>query len=113
MEENAFRRHTDVKITLTMDPNKEEFNLHKVILAANSTFFRKMFYNDPKNVYEIGGISYEDWGIAIRCMYRQQPPFVMTNTLLATLKYLGCEKIIENRRNQIESDAAQIMKYLG
>ena len=34
MEENAFRRYTDVKIILTMDPNKEEFDLHKVILTS-------------------------------------------------------------------------------
>ena len=113
MEDSAFRRHTDVKIILTMDPNKEEFNLHKVILAANSTFFRKMFYNDPKNVYEIGGISYEDWSIAIRCFYLQQPPFVMTNSLRRTLDYLGCGKIIANHRSQIESGAEEIMKYLA
>ena len=113
LDGNAFDRHTDVKITLTMDPNKEEFDLHKMILASNSTFFRKMFHNDPKNVYEIGGISYEDWSIAIRCMYLQEPPFVMTNSLRRTLDYLGCEKIIANHRSWIDSNAAEIMKNLA
>ena len=93
MEDKAFRRHTDVKIILTMDPNKEEFNLHKVILASNSTFFRKMFYNDPKNVYEIGAVNKEDFDLALGCMYGKQTPCRMTDTLLETLHYLGCDKI--------------------
>ena len=97
---SAFNRHSDVKIILTMDPSKE-FHPQKAILAANSTFFRKMFYNDTKSVYEIGGISYEDWSI-----WRMED-------LSATLHYLGCEKIIENHRRQIESGAALIMKYLA
>ena len=103
MEENAFRRYTDVKIILTMDPNKEAFDLHKAILAANSSFFRKMFYCDPKNFYEIGGVNKEDFGLALGCMYGQQMPGRMTDTLLATLHYLGCDKIAARIEEAIQT----------
>ena len=34
MEENAFRRYTDVKIILTMDPNKEDKPHHLCVLET-------------------------------------------------------------------------------
>ena len=93
LDGNAFNRHSDVKIILTMDPNKEEFHLHKVILAANSTFFRKMFYNDPRPVYEVGDISKEDFDVVIAAMYGRGEFLAGTNSLMKTLDYLGCDKI--------------------
>ena len=106
----AFSRHHDVKIVLDMDPTKEEYNLHKTILALHSPFFRKMFFNEPtKNVFEVGGISKQDFDVVIAAMYGRVHLLSATNTLLQTLRYLGCDKIIANRQKMIKNVAENIL----
>ena len=46
----AMGDYEDVKIILSDDPIRPEYRLHKVILAAQSSFFRKLFYHEPKEV---------------------------------------------------------------
>ena len=50
--------YKDVKITLSDDPERLEYRLHKVILAASSSFFRSLFFYDPKEAYDIGRASF-------------------------------------------------------
>ena len=109
----AFSRHHDVKIVLDMDPTKEEYNLHKTILALHSPFFRKMFFNEPtKNVFEVGGISKQDFDVVIAEMYGRVHLLSATNTLLQTLRYLGCDKIIANRQRLTKDVAENILKSM-
>ena len=109
---DAFNRHSDVKIILTMDPSKEEIHLHKTILAYNSAFFRKMFYNDPRPVYELGGIPRADFDVVIAGMYGRGNLLPATNTLSATLRYLGCNTILANRQRMIKDVAENILKSI-
>ena len=65
-------RYWDVKIILSDDPMKPEYYLHKLILAAQSSFFRKLFYHEPKEVYEIGAVSKRGFEAVIGLMYGRE-----------------------------------------
>ena len=90
-------RYTDVKIILLDDPMKPEYNLHKVILAATSSFFRKLFYHEPKRVYEIGAVSKRGFEDVLGYIYRQTMTLTTDNydSIRETALYLGCEEIME------------------
>ena len=109
LQKDAYK---DVKIILSDDPMRTEFKLHKVILAAESSFFRKLFYYEPKDVYEIGAVSRRGFGTVLRCMYGSDKilvefdaslhlyTFAGRSTYLSTLDevmdvvvYLGCERL--------------------
>ena len=59
----------DVKIILVDEPMRPEYHLHKVILAASSSFFRKLFYHEPKEVYEIGAVTKKGFEAVLKLMY--------------------------------------------
>ena len=90
-------RYTDVKIILSDEPMKPEYHLHKVILAATSSFFRKLFYHEPKPVYEIGAMSKRSFEDVLGYMYRQTITLTYKNfeSIRETALYLGCEEIME------------------
>ena len=46
--------------------------MYKVILAAQSSFFRKLFYREPKEVYEIGALYKIGLEAVIGLMYGSQ-----------------------------------------
>ena len=79
-------RFTDVKIILGDEPQKPSYKLHKLILAAHSTFFRNMFRHDPKEVYEIGAVSKKRFEDMISYLYG--------GTL--TLDYNNFDEILED-----------------
>ena len=62
-------RFTDVTIILEDEPSRPSHKLHKLILAAHSSFFRKMFFRDPKEVYEIGAVSKKSFEDMISYIY--------------------------------------------
>ena len=97
-EESAFAmgKYKDVKIILSDDPRRPEYQLHKVILAAHSSFFRKLFYHDPKEVYEIGAVSKIEFEAILGYIYGQKlEPVLYCWNIMVTLRYLGCDKIIK------------------
>ena len=95
-------RYTDVKIILSDEPMKPEYHLHKVILAATSSFFRKLFYHEPKPVYEIGAMSKRSFEDVLGYMYRQTITLTYENfeSIRETALYLGCEEIMERMNNK-------------
>ena len=62
-------RFTDVTIILEDEPSRPSYKLHKLILAAHSSYFRKMFHRDPREVYEIGAISKKSFEDMISYIY--------------------------------------------
>ena len=95
-------RYTDVKIILSDEPMKPEYHLHKVILAATSSFFRELFYHEPKPVYEIGAMSKRSFEDVLGYMYRQTITLTYENfeSIRETALYLGCEEIMERMNNK-------------
>ena len=61
--------YTDVTIILSDDSGRPEYRLHKMILAVHSSFFRHLFYDEPKEVYEIGAVSKKTFERFISCIY--------------------------------------------
>ena len=97
-EESAFAmgKYTDVKIILSDVPRRPEYHLHKVILAAHSSFFRKLFRDEPKDVYEIGAVSKIEFEAILGNIYEQRfEPLLYHWSNSDTLRYLGCDKIIK------------------
>ena len=90
--------YSDVKIIITDDTMRPEYRLHKVILAAQSSFLRKLFYHEPKDVYEIGAISKGCFETVLRYMYGGR--LILTEQNYGETEdaiiYLGCEKIMAN-----------------
>ena len=93
-------RYTDVKIILSDEPMKPEYHLHKVILAATSSFFRKLFYHEPKSVYEIGAVPKNGFEEVLGYMYLQTMTLTYDNyySISETALYLGCEEIMERMK---------------
>ena len=92
LEDSRFK---DVKIVLSDDPMKPEYHLHKVILAASCSFFRKLFYHEPKEVYEIGSVSKGGFDFVLRFIY-------------------GCGHLNLTQQNVDEfEDVVRSMNYLG
>ena len=56
-------------IILSDDPERPEYRLHKMILAVHSSFFRHLFYDEPKEVYEIRAVSKKTFDGFISCIY--------------------------------------------
>ena len=71
-EDTEMSGYKDVKIILSDEPMRPRYHLHKVILAAQSSFFRKLFYHEPKDVYEIGAVSKGGFEAIIDIMYGQR-----------------------------------------
>ena len=94
-------RYTDVKIILSDEPTKPEYLLHKVILAATSSFFRKLFCHEPKKVYEIGAVSKSGFDHVLGHIYGQTLTANADNFdgIVDTALYLGCEGITERLNN--------------
>ena len=116
-EDTEMSRYKDVKIILKDEPMRPRYHLHKVILAARSSFFRKLFKHESKDVYEIGAVSKGGFEAIIDIMYGQRtirnkeyytiPDFVTTREtcpdlaremghitnieLWDTALYLGCQ----------------------
>ena len=95
-------RYWDVKIILSDDPMKPEYYLHKVILAAQSSFFRKLFYHEPKEVYEIGAVSKRGFEAVINILYGKTTYINDINnindivdSIEDTALYLGCQLIVD------------------
>ena len=70
-EDTEMSRYKDVKIILVDEPMRPGYHLHKVILAAFSSFFRKLFYHEPKEVYEIGAVTKKGFEAVLKLMYGQ------------------------------------------
>lgn len=87
--------YKDVKIILSDEPMKPEYLLNKVILAAASSFFRKLFQHEPKEVYEIGAVSKRGFEHILGWMYGQGLTVTdeHVNAIMDTARYLGCEEI--------------------
>ena len=87
--------YMDVKIILSDDPMRPEYRLHKVILAAQSTFFRKLFYHEPKEVYEIGAVAKGAFDSVLGYMYGGDLILTEHNydDIMEVVLYLGCEKM--------------------
>ena len=90
----------DVKIILVDEPMRPEYHLHKIILAAQSSFFRKLFYHEPKEVYEIGAVTKKGFEAVLKLMYGQTLTlytysFDMDIIIIIqeTSLYLGCRLI--------------------
>ena len=71
-EDTEMSGYKDVKIILSDEPMRPRYHLHKVILAAQSSFFHKLFYHEPKDVYEIGAVSKGGFEAIIDIMYGQR-----------------------------------------
>ena len=97
--EETSNDYNDVIIILSDEPTKVEYHLHKVLLAAHSQFFRKLFYRDPKKKYEIGSVHKKEFGYILGYIYQKElPPLRYFSKIMGhmgTLLYLGCEEIIE------------------
>ena len=87
--------YKDVKFILSDEPMKPEYLLNKVILAAASSFFRKLFQHEPKEVYEIGAVSKRGFEHILGWMYGQDLTVTdeHVNAIMDTARYLGCEEI--------------------
>ena len=87
--------YKDVKITLSDDPDRPEYHLHKVILAASSSFFRNLFFYDPKEAYDIGAVSKLQFEAVIGYIYGQHLILTAHNweDILEAVLYLGCDKM--------------------
>ena len=92
-------RFKDVKIILS--DGLHEYLLHKVILAAASSFFRKLFYHEPKKVYEIGSVSKRGFDSVLGYIYLQTLTLTADNFdgIMAAALYLGCDEIVERMKN--------------
>ena len=90
-------RFTDVKIILGDEPQKPSYKLHKLILAAHSSYFRKMFHRDPREVYEIGAISKKSFEDMISYIYGGTLTVVNNDfdKILEPINYLQMEKLEE------------------
>ena len=78
-------------VTITLD-DKSSFRLHKLILAANSSFFRKLFYHQPKMAYEVGGVSKKSFEAMMGYMYFNTLTITPKNfdDILSAAQFLGC-----------------------
>ena len=78
-------------VTITLD-DKSSFRLHKLILAANSSFFRKLFYHQPKITYEVGGVSKKSFEAMMGYMYFNTLTITPKNfdDILSAAQFLGC-----------------------
>ena len=78
-------------VTITLD-DKSSFRLHKLILAANSSFFRKLFYHQPKMAYEVGGVCKESFEAMMGHMYSNTLTITPRNfdDILSAAQFLGC-----------------------
>ena len=87
--------YKDVKITLSDEPDRPEYHLHKVILAASSSFFRSLFFYDPKEAYDIGAVSKLQFDAVIDFIYGQHLILTEHNydDIWEAVLYLGCEKM--------------------
>ena len=99
-EYTEMSRYKDVKIILVDEPMRPEYRLHKVILAANSSFFRKLFYHEPKEVYEIGAVTKKGFEAVLKLMYGKTLTlytysYDMSDIIIIqeTSLYLGCRLI--------------------
>ena len=84
-------------IILSDDPMRPEYLLHKVILAATSSFFRKLFHHEPKKVYDIGMVSKSGFDSIMGYTYLQTLTVTRENfdDIKATAEYLGCDEIAQ------------------
>ena len=102
-EDTEMSGYKDVKIILSEEPMRPWYHLHKVILAGQSSFFRKLFYHEPKDVYEIGAVSKGGFEAIIDIMYGQTLTYDMSDNrdrtdfsiIVDTCFYLGCRPIWE------------------
>ena len=87
--------YKDVKITLSDEPDRPEYRLHKVILAASSSFFRSLFFYDPKEAYDIGALSKFQFEAVIGYVYGQHLILTIHNydDIYSAVLYLGCDKM--------------------
>ena len=87
--------YKDVKITLSDEPDRPEYHLHKVILAASSSFFRSLFFYDPKEAYDIGALSRFQFEAVIGYVYGQHLILTRHNydDIYSAVLYLGCDKM--------------------
>ena len=94
--------YKDVTIILGDEPTKPAYHLHKMMLAATCTFFRKLFLHDPRNVYNIGNVSKTSFDNIIGYIYRQELTLSTQDYWdhLRTVSYIGCEDLYlsENER---------------
>ena len=97
---DAMGNYRDVKIILSDDPMRTEYHLHKVILAAQSTFFRKLFYHEPKEVYEIGAVSKRGFENVVEYIYHGSLKLELNDDIFDDIEeaatYLGCTEIANN-----------------
>ena len=104
---NALERpcYKDVVIILVDEPTKPAYHLHKVMLAATCTFFRKLFRHDPNIVYNIGNVSKAGFDKIIGYIYRQELTMNAHDyyDIIRAASYLGCEEgVWDQIRGQIE-----------
>ena len=94
LEDSRFK---DVKIVLSDDPMKPEYHLQKVILAASCSFFRKLFYHEQKEVYEIGSVSKGGFDFVLRYIYGRGHLILTQHYMdefedvVRTMNYLGLQ----------------------
>ena len=90
-------RFTDVTIILVDGGGKPSYRLHKLILAAHSSFFRHLFRHEPKEVYEIGVVSKKSFEDIISYIYGGTLTLDYNNfdEILDVVIYLQLDKLEE------------------
>ena len=90
-------RYKDVTIILADQPTKPVYHLHKLMLAATCTFFRRLFYHEQKEVYEMGSVSKRGFDQVLGYIYGQTMTITPDNfnDIKNTARYLGCEELVE------------------
>ena len=105
-------RFKDVIIVLSDDPMESRYLLHKVVLAANSTFFRTLFRTEQKDVYMIGSLTKKGFEALIGYFYTQTLTITPKNfdEIKETANYLGSavEEKMENLGHVVKYSLATV-----
>ena len=104
-------RFKDVIIVLSDDPMESRYLLHKVVLAANSTFFRTLFRTE-QNTYMIGSLTKKGFEALIGYFYTQTLTITPKNfdEIKETANYLGSavEEKMENLGHVVKYSLATV-----
>ena len=104
---------SDFKLLLPTELNSLELPTHKIILAANSIFFKELFQNEAdKNSYEVpfpqssvrGPVDEKIFKAVLKFGYQQQTLDKLTDTGLTeqnSFKYFSVAKLLDFKTAQI------------
>ena len=95
MEEQEIHKLTDAKLQLE---DGQDIPVHRVILAKNSTLYRKWFWHEDKDVYEVGAVSSEVMFIMLTWFHTRVLSLTEENvqSVLEYAHYIDCSEVISN-----------------